>query len=56
MARPGQCIISGFHSVIGKECLQIILYRIQPIIICPVRSVEGVRMEKSHRQKMTVNA
>jgi predicted Rossmann fold nucleotide-binding protein DprA/Smf involved in DNA uptake len=40
----GRCIISGFHSPIEKECLQILLRGRQPIIICPARSVEGIRI------------
>ena len=40
----GRCIISGFHSPIEKECLQILLRGRQPIIICPARSIEGIRI------------
>lgn len=35
----GRCIISGFHSPIEQECLQILLRGTQPIIICPGRAV-----------------
>ena len=45
----GRCIISGFHSPIEKECLQILLRGIQPIIICPSRSLEGMRIPKEWR-------
>jgi len=34
-----RCIISGFHSVVEKECLRILLRGSQPIIICPARSL-----------------
>jgi predicted Rossmann fold nucleotide-binding protein DprA/Smf involved in DNA uptake len=40
----GRCIISGFHSPIEKECLQILLRGAQPIIICPARSLERMRI------------
>ncbi len=33
----GRCIISGFHSPVEQECLQILLRGSQPIIICPAR-------------------
>ena len=33
----GRCIISGFHSPVEKECLQILLRGTQPIVICPAR-------------------
>ena len=35
----GRCVISGFHSLVEKECLQILLRGSQPIIICPARSL-----------------
>jgi predicted Rossmann fold nucleotide-binding protein DprA/Smf involved in DNA uptake len=39
-----RCIISGFHSPIEKECFQILLRGGQPIIICPARSLERMRI------------
>ncbi len=42
----GRCIISGFHSPIEKECLKILLRGRQPIIICPARSIETMRIPK----------
>ena len=35
----GRCVISGFHSPVESECLQILLRGTQPIIICPARSL-----------------
>ena len=35
----GRCVISGFHSPVEKECLQILLRGSQPIIICPARAL-----------------
>jgi predicted Rossmann fold nucleotide-binding protein DprA/Smf involved in DNA uptake len=40
----GRCIISGFHSPIEKECLRILLRGTQPIVICPARSLENMRL------------
>jgi predicted Rossmann fold nucleotide-binding protein DprA/Smf involved in DNA uptake len=40
----GRCIISGFHSPIEKECLRILLRGVQPIIVCPARSLENMRV------------
>ena len=40
----GRCIISGFHSPVEKECLRILLRGSQPIIICPARSLEKMRL------------
>ena len=46
----GRCVISGFHSPIEKECLQILLRGSQPIIICPARSLEGMRIPTQWRE------
>jgi hypothetical protein len=40
----GRCVISGFHSPVENECLRILLRGAQPIIICPARSVEKMRL------------
>jgi predicted Rossmann fold nucleotide-binding protein DprA/Smf involved in DNA uptake len=40
----GRCVISGFHSPIEKECLRILLRGAQPIIICPARCLENMRV------------
>jgi len=39
-------VIGGFHSPIERECLAILLRGKQPIIICPARSIKGMRMRK----------
>ena len=46
----GRCVISGFHSPVKKECLQILLRGSQPIIICPARSsIQGLTVDASWR-------
>jgi predicted Rossmann fold nucleotide-binding protein DprA/Smf involved in DNA uptake len=40
----GRCIISGFHSPVEKECLDILLRGRPPVIICPARSLEKLRL------------
>lgn len=39
-------VISGFHSPMEQECLRILLCGKQPIIICPARSIENMRIPK----------
>ena len=51
----GRCVISGFHSPIEKECLQILLRGVQPIIICPARSLEKMRIPKEWREGIARN-
>jgi predicted Rossmann fold nucleotide-binding protein DprA/Smf involved in DNA uptake len=40
----GTTVISGFHSPIEKECLSILLRGQQPIIICPARAIDRMRI------------
>jgi predicted Rossmann fold nucleotide-binding protein DprA/Smf involved in DNA uptake len=44
MRDEGVTVISGFHSPIEKECLRILLRGNQPIIICPGRAIESMRI------------
>jgi predicted Rossmann fold nucleotide-binding protein DprA/Smf involved in DNA uptake len=45
----GRCVISGFHSPIEKECLKILLRGRQPIVICPARGIETMRLPRDWR-------
>jgi predicted Rossmann fold nucleotide-binding protein DprA/Smf involved in DNA uptake len=45
-------VISGFHSPMEKECLNILLRGNQPIIICPARSIEKMRIPKDWRKAL----
>ena len=40
----GRTIISGFHSSMEKECLSILLRSANPIIICPARGLDSMRI------------
>jgi len=40
----GVTVISGFHSPMEKECLSLLLRGTQPVIICPARSIERMRL------------
>jgi hypothetical protein len=44
MRDAGVTAISGFHSPIEKDCLRILLRGTQPIIVCPARAIEGMRI------------
>ncbi|MEO8007896.1 MAG: DNA-processing protein DprA, partial [Betaproteobacteria bacterium] len=44
MRDEGVTVISGFHSPIERECLHILLRGKQPIIICPARAIETMRI------------
>ena len=40
----GVTVIGGFHSPMEKECLSLLLRGTQPVIICPARSIERMRL------------
>ena len=39
----GIAVISGFHSTMEKECLDLLLRGNQPIVICPARSISNLK-------------
>jgi predicted Rossmann fold nucleotide-binding protein DprA/Smf involved in DNA uptake len=49
----GRCIVSGFHSPVEKECLSILLRGSQPVIICPARSLEKMRLPVNWQKPVT---
>lgn len=48
----GRCVISGFHSPVEKECLRILLRGRQPVIVCPARGLEGMRLPPGLKQPL----
>lgn len=45
----GVTVISGFHSPLEKDCLEILLSGNQPLVICPARSIETMRLPREWR-------
>jgi predicted Rossmann fold nucleotide-binding protein DprA/Smf involved in DNA uptake len=43
-------VISGFHSPMERECLNILLKGKQPIILCPARSMKGMRLQAEYKE------
>jgi predicted Rossmann fold nucleotide-binding protein DprA/Smf involved in DNA uptake len=52
LRQAGVAVISGFHSPMERECLDILLRGTQPVIVCPARSLEGMRVRPEHRQPL----
>ena len=46
----GMTVISGFHSPMERECLTILLRGAQPVIICPARSINNMRINKEYKK------
>jgi len=43
-------VISGFHSPIEKDCLELLLRGTEPIVFCPARSIENMRLRKELKE------
>ena len=48
----GMAVISGFHSPMECECLTILLRGAQPVIICPARSINNMRINKEYKKPL----
>jgi len=42
-------VIGGFHTPMEKECLDLLLRGTQPVVICPARSLQGMRVPSAWR-------
>jgi predicted Rossmann fold nucleotide-binding protein DprA/Smf involved in DNA uptake len=51
----GIALVSGFHSPIEKDCLDLLLKGTQPVTICPARGIENMRIPKVWRKALTEN-
>ena len=40
----GVTVLGGFHSPMEKECLTLLLRGTQPVIVCPARSIDRMRL------------
>lgn len=50
LRNENRTVILGGHSPVEKECLRVLLNGTQPIIICPARSIEKLRIPKAWRK------
>jgi predicted Rossmann fold nucleotide-binding protein DprA/Smf involved in DNA uptake len=48
----GITVIGGFHSPMERECLNILLKGKQPIIFCPARSIDGMRIQPEYKKRL----
>ena len=44
--------ISGYHSPVEKECLRVLLRGAQPILLCPARSIENMRLKPAWKDAL----
>jgi predicted Rossmann fold nucleotide-binding protein DprA/Smf involved in DNA uptake len=45
-------VIGGFHAPMEKECLDLLLRGDQPLVICPARSIERMRLPVAWRKPL----
>jgi predicted Rossmann fold nucleotide-binding protein DprA/Smf involved in DNA uptake len=50
LRNAGIIVISGFHSPIEKDVFDLLLRGSQPIVICPARSIENMRIPNSWKE------
>jgi predicted Rossmann fold nucleotide-binding protein DprA/Smf involved in DNA uptake len=46
-------VIGGFHTPMEKECLDLLLRGTQPVVICPARSLHGMRVPSAWKTAIT---
>lgn len=52
LRQSGVTVIGGFHSPMEQECLTILLRGTQPVIVCPARSLSGMRIPAAFKQPL----
>lgn len=52
LKQAGVTVVGGFHSPIERECLTILLRGSQPMIICPARSIKGMRIRAEYKKPL----
>ena len=45
--------ISGYHSPVEQECLCVLLRGSQPILLCPARGIENMRLKSAWKDALT---
>ncbi len=50
LREAGTAVVGGFHTPMEKECLALLLRGTQPVVICPARSIEGMRLPAEYRK------
>ena len=51
--KSGIPTIGGYHSPVERECLRVLLRGSQPIIICPARGIENMRLKPEWKRGLS---
>jgi predicted Rossmann fold nucleotide-binding protein DprA/Smf involved in DNA uptake len=52
LRHAGITVIGGFHSPMEKECLTLLLRGTQPVIVCPARSINKMRIRAEYKKPL----
>jgi predicted Rossmann fold nucleotide-binding protein DprA/Smf involved in DNA uptake len=52
LREAGVPIISGFHTPMEKECLEVFLRGTQPVVLCPARDIQRLRLPATWRRPL----
>jgi predicted Rossmann fold nucleotide-binding protein DprA/Smf involved in DNA uptake len=52
LREAGVPMIGGFHTPMEKECLEVFLRGIQPVVLCPARDIQRLRIPTAWRQPL----
>ena len=52
LRHAGVTVIGGFHSPMERECLAVLLRSPNPIIVCPARAIDGMRVPLERRKPL----
>ena len=52
LREAGMPVISGFHTPMEKECLEVFLRGAQPIVLCPARDIQRLRLPTAWRKPL----
>jgi predicted Rossmann fold nucleotide-binding protein DprA/Smf involved in DNA uptake len=53
LREAGVVVVSGFHSPVEQECLQILLSGAWPLVVCPARSIEEMRLTPAYKKLLS---
>jgi len=46
-------VISGFHSPVEQECLSVLLRGPGPVIVCPARGLDRMRLKREYKEPLS---
>ena len=52
LREAGVPVIGGFHSPVERECLTVLLRGTSPIVVCPARGLEGMRIAAEYSRPL----